>query len=125
MPSQSSSGEPSRQPSPQPSKHAVRHDRGIDASGTLAVIVPRAARDSILAHLVGAFGDEVGAGERGLERPIAVLTAHESKGLEFDSVILADPDALVAESPRGHAALYVAMTRPTQRLTMVRVAEQG
>ena len=101
---------------------AVRHDRGIDAAGTLAVIVPRAARASILSHLTSVFGDEVGAGELGLERPIAVLSAHESKGLEFDSVILADPDALVAESPRGDAALYVAMTRPTQRLTLVRVA---
>ena len=101
---------------------AVRHDRGIDASGTIAVIVPRAARASIFAHLLSVFGDEVGAGELGLERSIAVLTAHESKGLEFDSVILADPDALVAESPRGAAALYVAMTRPTQRLTLVKVA---
>lgn len=101
---------------------AIRHEHGIDASGTLAVIVPRAEHASILAHLVEEFGDEVGAGERGLERPIAVLTAHDSKGLEFDSVILADPDGLVAESPRGAAALYVAMTRPTQRLTMVKVA---
>ena len=101
---------------------AVRHEHGIDASGTLAVIVPRAAHASILTHLIGAFGDAVGAGELGLERPIAVLSAHESKGLEFDSVVLADPDGLVAESPRGAAALYVAMTRPTQRLTLVKVA---
>ena len=86
------------------------------------MIVPRAVRASILAHLLSVFGDEVGAGELGLERAIAVLTAHESKGLEFDSVVLADPDALVAESSRGAAALYVAMTRPTQRLTLVKVA---
>ena len=39
-----------------------------------------------------------------------------------DMRVLADPDGLVAESPRGAAALYVAMTRPTQRLTMVRPA---
>jgi DNA helicase IV len=49
-----------------------------------------------------------------------VLTAREAKGLEFDVVVLADPDAIVAESPRGAAALYVAMTRPTQRLIVVR-----
>jgi DNA helicase IV len=48
-----------------------------------------------------------------------VLTGYEAKGLEFDAVVLADPDALVAESPRGAASLYVAMTRPTQRLTLV------
>ena len=58
-------------------------------------------------------------GAAGLSRPIAVLTGYEAKGLEFDAVVLADPDALVAESPRGAASLYVAMTRPTQRLTLV------
>ncbi|GAB3121949.1 HelD family protein [Glaciibacter psychrotolerans] len=100
---------------------AVRVDRGIDASGTLAVIVSRAARAAVLARLIATFGTDVGAGEAGLECPIAVLTTHESKGLEFDAVVLADPAALVAESPRGAAALYVAMTRPTQRLTQVHV----
>jgi hypothetical protein len=90
--------------------------------GTLAVIVPLALRDAVTTRLTDAFGSDVGTGARGLERPISVLTAHDSKGLEFDSVVLADPDLLVAESPRGAAALYVAMTRPTQRLTLVRVA---
>jgi DNA helicase IV len=101
---------------------AVRDDRTISVAGTLAVIVPVAARDAVLTALTDAFGDAVGAAADGLNRAIAVLTAHDSKGLEFDSVVLADPDALLSESPRGAAALYVAMTRPTQRLTMVRVA---
>jgi DNA helicase IV len=101
---------------------AVHDDRAISVAGTLAVIVPVAVRDAVLTSLTDAFGDAVGAGAHGLDRAIAVLTAHDSKGLEFDSVVLADPDALLSESPRGAAALYVAMTRPTQRLTMVRVA---
>ena len=33
--------------------------------------------------------------------------------------VIESNDALAAESPRGAASLYVAMTRPTQRLTLV------
>jgi DNA helicase IV len=40
----------------------------------------------------------------------------QAKGLEFDSVILVEPDAIVAQSPRGRNDLYVALTRATQRL---------
>ncbi|TAM69579.1 MAG: AAA family ATPase [Microbacteriaceae bacterium] len=99
---------------------AVRADRELDDSGTLAVIAPIALVAEEYSALVDAFGGSVGLGAVGLGRPIAVLTAREAKGLEFDAVVLADPAALVAESPRGASALYVAMTRPTQRLTLVR-----
>ncbi|WP_420811026.1 HelD family protein [Diaminobutyricibacter tongyongensis] len=99
---------------------AVARDRGVDAAGTLAVIAPRAIVDEVSAELTRRFDGFAGRGAAGLLKPIAVLTAFEAKGLEFDAVVLADPDGLVAESPRGAAALYVAMTRPTQRLTMVR-----
>ena len=42
-----------------------------------------------------------------------------AKGLEFDAVVLVEPAELVAESPRGLNDLYVALTRATQRLTVV------
>jgi DNA helicase IV len=98
---------------------AVEHDRRIDAGGTLAVITTEADLASVAAAVLGRFGDTAGRGAAGLNRPIAVLTGYEAKGLEFDAVVLADPDALAGESPRGAASLYVAMTRPTQRLTLV------
>jgi DNA helicase IV len=98
---------------------AVAEDRDIDSSGTVAVIVPTAHVDAIATAVSARFGDHAGRGASGLSRPIAVLTGYEAKGLEFDAVVLADPEALVAESPRGAASLYVAMTRPTQRLTLV------
>lgn len=41
--------------------------------------------------------------------------ASETKGLEYDSVLLIDPDHLL-NSPRGWSDLYVALTRATQRL---------
>ncbi|KQV07126.1 HelD family protein [Leifsonia sp. Root112D2] len=100
---------------------AVAADREIDAGGTLAVICALRHVDAVAAALASRFGAEVGRGGDGLTRAIAVLTAREAKGLEFDAVVVVDPDALVAESPRGAGALYVAMTRPTQRLTMLRV----
>jgi DNA helicase IV len=40
----------------------------------------------------------------------------ETKGLEFDAVLVVEPDRIVAEGPRGAAELYVALTRATQRL---------
>jgi DNA helicase IV len=43
----------------------------------------------------------------------------EAKGLEFDAVTVVEPAAIVAESPRGASDLYVALTRPTQRLTVL------
>lgn len=98
---------------------AIDHDRQVDAAGTVAVIVPRAHLETVAGAVLGWFVEEAARGAAGLTRPIAVLTGYEAKGLEFDAVVLADPDVLAAEPPRGAAALYVAMTRPTQRLTLV------
>ncbi|WP_314148863.1 UvrD-helicase domain-containing protein [uncultured Leifsonia sp.] len=101
---------------------AVEHDRSVDAEGTLAVIAPEASVAVVEAAVRERFGADAGRGAAGLTRPIAVLTGYEAKGLEFDAVVLADPAALAAESSRGAASLYVAMTRPTQRLTLVETA---
>lgn len=51
----------------------------------------------------------------------AVITrenVEEIKGLEFDHVVVVDPDAIVAASPQGLQNLYVALTRATQTLTL-------
>jgi DNA helicase IV len=47
--------------------------------------------------------------------PGAVL-ASETKGLEFDAVLVVEPEGILADGPRGAAELYVALTRATQRL---------
>ncbi|MEU6859469.1 ATP-binding domain-containing protein [Glycomyces sp. NPDC046736] len=46
----------------------------------------------------------------------SVVTVKQAKGLEFDSVIVVDPDAIAASSLRN---LYVALTRATKRLGVV------
>ena len=42
--------------------------------------------------------------------------ASETKGLEFDAVLVVEPERILADGPRGAAELYVALTRATQRL---------
>jgi DNA helicase IV len=47
----------------------------------------------------------------------------QAKGLEFDSVLIAEPAEILAESPRGASDLYVGMTRATQRLGVLHSGE--
>ncbi|BDZ47640.1 hypothetical protein GCM10025866_35490 [Naasia aerilata] len=99
---------------------AVAHDRGIDSAGTLAVIAPDVAIGQLHAALTAAFGDQVvGRGLDTLSRQITVLGPRTAKGLEFDAVVVADPEGIVRNEPRGAGSLYVALTRATQRLTVV------
>jgi DNA helicase IV len=50
---------------------------------------------------------------------LRVVDAIEAKGLEYDAVVLVEPTEMVDESMTGPRALYVALTRATQRLTVV------
>jgi DNA helicase IV len=61
-------------------------------------------------------GTSVVIGPRGF--PGAVPPA-ETKGLEFDAVLVVEPGRILAEGDRGVAELYVALTRATQRLGVV------
>ncbi|GAA0332841.1 AAA family ATPase [Actinoallomurus spadix] len=84
--------------------------------GRLAVIVPE-TRLTELAGAVAAAVPELAYGaDPDLERRVVMLTVRQAKGLEFDSVLIADPAAILAASPRGRNDLYVALTRATQRL---------
>jgi DNA helicase IV len=44
------------------------------------------------------------------------VPASQTKGLEFDAVLVVEPQRILADGPRGAAELYVALTRATQRL---------
>ncbi|MBF6195968.1 RNA polymerase recycling motor ATPase HelR [Nocardia sp. CDC186] len=44
------------------------------------------------------------------------VAAAETKGLEYDAVLVVEPERILADGPRGAAELYVALTRATQRL---------
>ena len=55
------------------------------------------------------------------ESRIAVLTPRETKGMEFDHVIVVEPAQIVEEAIEGQGLreLYVALTRPTTTLVLV------
>ena len=93
----------------------ARGGRGA-GDGRVAVIVPAGRVADARPRRVPAstLGDEPD-----LESPVVVLTVRQAKGLEFDAVVVVDPDGIVAESPRGANDLYVALTRATQRLTVL------
>ncbi|TBN56413.1 AAA family ATPase [Glaciihabitans arcticus] len=97
----------------------VRSDRALDALGTVAIIASASQADDLYATLATDLRGGIGRGAAGLRRAVAVLTPQESKGLEFDTAIVVEPQLIVDEIDRGAAALYVAMTRPTQRLHLV------
>ncbi|HEY2984956.1 MAG TPA: ATP-binding domain-containing protein [Jatrophihabitantaceae bacterium] len=90
----------------------VRREAELIGTGRVAVIAP-AAR---IAETAAALGLEPGPD---LDAPVAVLTPEQAKGLEFDSVVVVDPDGIEQASPRGRADLYVALTRTTRRLGLV------
>ncbi|MFH8935108.1 HelD family protein [Streptomyces griseosporeus] len=76
------------------------------AEGRLAVIAPRDLHRRLAAHLDGVTAGE----EPDLTRTVVLLDPRQSKGLEFDSVLVVEP------SRYGTSDLYVALTRATQRL---------
>jgi DNA helicase IV len=88
--------------------------------GTVVVITPRAGHERVAAAVRSALPEGVvTADSDALGSPVSVLTVAGAKGLEFDTVVLVEPAVIMAESRHGLNDLYVAMTRPTQRLHVV------
>ena len=85
-----------------------------ELEGTVAVVAAEGSRAAVR----GWFEDrpELGGGD---QARLAVLTGLETKGLEFDGIVVVAPEAIESESPTGRATLYVVLTRATQQLTLV------
>ncbi|MFI9273591.1 HelD family protein [Kitasatospora sp. NPDC052896] len=78
-----------------------------EVDGTVAVVVPMDRREEAATWVAG-LGD----------RAVA-LGSLEAKGLEYDATVVADPTGIAGESEAGLRVLYVALTRATQRLTVL------
>ncbi|SKC79375.1 HelD family protein [Krasilnikoviella flava] len=98
---------------------------GADGAGRVAVVAAadqvRALREAVESVLPGALGAQEAArllAQRPEDAQVSVLDPRAAKGLEFDAVVLVEP-ATVAQGTGGASDLYVAMTRPTQRLVVV------
>jgi DNA helicase IV len=96
----------------------TREESAAIGAGRLAVIVPSDRLDE-LTRAVGVAVPDVVLEDPSLDRPVVVLSVKQVRGLEFDSVLVADPARIVADSPAGLNDLYVAITRATQRLGVV------
>jgi len=87
--------------------------------GSVAVIVPSRRHDEVVDALAS-MGTDLGDAERhGLDHAITVVLAANAKGLEFDAVVVVEPAELTADAPHGMRLLYIALTRPTQHLSVV------
>ncbi|MFE5660224.1 HelD family protein [Streptomyces sp. NPDC056517] len=86
--------------------------------GRIAVIAPPELHPGLIAALPeAAYGPAPD-----LTRPLVLLDPRQAKGLEFDTVLVVDPEGIVAGAVHGTNDLYVALTRATQRLGIIRSA---
>ncbi len=79
-------------------------------TGSVALIVPPSRRADV----------ELAVADLAESDPRLVVTDPlTTKGLEYDGVVLVEPDLVVEESAGGVRTLYVALTRAAHRLTVV------
>ncbi|MRK00125.1 AAA family ATPase [Aeromicrobium sp. S22] len=79
--------------------------------GTVAIVTPRARLEPLRAELADVLS-------RHADR-LRLLDGLDTKGLEFDGVVVVEPDGITDESSAGWRTLYVVLTRATQLLTTV------
>ncbi|HEX2849642.1 MAG TPA: AAA family ATPase [Acidimicrobiales bacterium] len=91
----------------------------VERHASVAVIVPSALHDEIaeaLSHQDLDLGD---AERQGLGHDVTLVPALSAKGLEFDAVIVVEPAKIADDAPRGLRLVYIALSRPTQHLSVV------
>ena len=98
-------------------------------TGTVAVVVPVARRSEVNAWLaswpeLAADAPTARAAVDSSTAPsgedrVVVLTGLDTKGLEFDGIVVVRPQEIEGESATGRATLYVVLTRATQLLTII------
>jgi DNA helicase IV len=95
-----------------------------EVEGTVGIVVPVARRAEVGRWLAGWSEVAEDAPNAGTDRDtsndrIAVLTGLDTKGLEFDAIVVVRPQEIEDESQTGKATLYVVLTRATQLLSVV------
>ena len=90
--------------------------------GSVGVVAPATQMAQVRAALEPVkFAD---ATREALSAAINLLDLHIIKGLEFDAVVVVDPEAILAQRPDGGVgALYTALTRSTRALAIVHIDE--
>ena len=93
------------------------------ASGSVAVVAPDDLCDLISDSLTGAGLAHGRAVNTGLDQSLTVVPVSVVKGLELDAVVVVEPSRIVSGQAHGMRALYVALTRSTQLLSIVHCDE--
>lgn len=98
-------------------------------AGTVGIVVPAARRSEVNAWLASwpELADDAKGARAAVDSSVApsgedrvvVLTGLDTKGLEFDGIVVVRPQEIEDESATGRATLYVVLTRATQLLTTV------
>jgi DNA helicase IV len=98
-------------------------------SGTVGIVVPVARRSEVNGWLASwpERADDAPGARAAVDSAVApsgddrvvVLTGLDTKGLEFDGIVVVRPQEIEDESATGRATLYVVLTRATQLLSTV------
>jgi DNA helicase IV len=88
-------------------------------NGNVAVVCPDAMVFEISEALTSAGVRHGRAAATALDTGVTVVPVSLVKGLELDGVVVVEPQQIVDTETMGLRALYVALTRATQRLTVV------
>ncbi|MFF3013711.1 HelD family protein [Streptomyces sp. NPDC057939] len=117
-------------PDQQPTR-SLRHGespRSVTTSpdGLVTAVVQelRAQRAAHPGELLGVLCADTRVSEltaRGISDHARIVPASEARGLEFDGVVVLNPEEIVAARPGGERDLYVALTRATKRLCTITV----
>jgi DNA helicase IV len=102
---------------------AVEREIAALGGGRMAVIHAPSLPIDVVHALAELDGVSVDDGPSALDSPVVLMTAAESKGLEFDAVLVVEPTEILAAHTRGVNDLYVALTRATKTLGVVHTGE--
>ena len=89
--------------------------------GVVGVLAPPSRLDDVIGALTDAGTEHRDARKAvSIEDGITVVAAELAKGLEFDAIVVVEPMAIADDHDEaGYRVLYVALTRATQRVTIV------
>lgn len=87
----------------------------------VGVICPDSLWDSVTQAMTDEGVKWSDAGAHGLSQSINVVGPVAAKGLEFDAIVVVEPEEIAKSDSQGLRLLYIALTRATQEATVVGV----
>lgn len=85
-----------------------------EMEGTIGVVVATRRLAEVNDWLLS--WPEVAGSAGGPDARVVALGGLDTKGLEFDGIVVVEPAEIESEAPTGRATLYVVLTRATQQM---------